>query len=71
MNLFEKGETTSWFRAISDNIRDEINKLTNAEICNTDLGDLTEYYVAKYQIEEIQIFTENITKELTETKIQR
>ena len=32
MNLFEKGETTSWFRAISDNIRDEINKLTNAEI---------------------------------------
>ena len=71
MNLFEKGETTSWFRAISDNIRDEINKLTNAEICNTDLGDLAEYYFAKYQIEEIQIFTENITKELTETKIQR
>lgn len=71
MNLFEKGETTSWFRAISDNIRDEINKLTNAEICNTDLGDLAEYYFAKYQIEEIQIFTEIITKELTETKIQR
>ena len=71
MNLFEKGETTSWFRAISDNIRDEINKLTNAEICNTDLGDLAEYYFAKYQIEEIQIFTENITKELTETKLQR
>ena len=71
MNLFEKGETTSWFRAISDNIRDEINKLINAEISNNDVGDLTEYYVAKYQIEEIQIFTENITKELTETKIQR
>lgn len=71
MNLFEKGETTLSFRAISDSIRDEINKLTNAEICNTDLGDLAEYYVAKYQIEEIQLFKENITKELTETKIQR
>lgn len=71
MKLFEKGETTASFRALSDKIKQEIDKLTNEEICNTDLGDLEEYYVAKYQIEEIQIFKENITKELSETKIQK
>lgn len=71
MQLFEKGETTASFRALSDKIKQEIDKLTNEEICNMDLGDLEEYYVAKYQIEEIQIFKENITKELSETKIQK
>lgn len=71
MKLFEKGETTASFRALSDKIKQEVDKLTNEEICNTDLGDLEEYYVAKYQIEEIQIFKENITKELSETKIQK
>lgn len=71
MKLFEKGETTASFRALSDKIKQEIDKLTNEEICNTDLGDLEEYYVAKYQIEEIQIFKENIIKELSETKIQK
>lgn len=40
MRLFEKGETTASFRALSDKIKQEIDKLTNEEICNTDLGDL-------------------------------
>jgi len=71
MKLFEKGETTARFRALSDEIKQEIDRLTNEEICNTDLGDLEEYYVAKYQIEEIEIFKENITKELFETKIKK
>lgn len=71
MKLFEKGETTASFRALSDKIKQEIAGLTNEEICNTDLGDLEEYYATKYQIEEIQIFNENITKELSETKIQK
>lgn len=71
MKLFEKGETTASFKILSEKIKQEIDKLTNGEICNTDLGDLEEYYVTKYQIEEIQIFKENITKELSETKIRK
>ncbi len=71
MQLFEKGETTASFRVLAEKIKQKIDSLTNQEICNTDLGDLEEYYVTKYQIEEIEIFKEKITKELSETKIKK
>ena len=70
MNLFERGDTTASLRATSDEIKKEIERLTNEVICSTDLDELEEYYVAKHQIEEIELFKENISKELTETKIK-
>ncbi len=71
MFLFQKGDTTSTFRAISDKINTKINALSNEEICSTDLEELVEYYLVENQIELIEIFKDNITKELTETKIKR
>lgn len=70
MNLFERGDTTASLRATSDEIKKEIERLTNEVICSTDLDELEQYYVAKHQIEEIELFKENISKELTETKIK-
>ena len=70
MNLFERGDTTASLRATSNEIKKEIERLTNEVICSTDLDELEEYYVAKHQIEEIELFKENISKELTETKIK-
>ncbi len=70
MYLFEKGETTASFRATSDVIKRNIDGLSNEEICGTDLDELEEYYLSKNQIEEIEIFKDNITKELSETKVK-
>lgn len=70
MNLFERGDTTASLRATTDKIKEEIDRLTNEVICSTDLNDLEEYYVAKYQIEEIDLLEDCITKELSETKIK-
>lgn len=71
MFLFQKGDTTATFRAISDKIETKINALSNEDICSTDLEELEEYYLVENQIELIEIFKDNITKELTETKIKR
>lgn len=70
MNLFEKGDTSASFRATHDNIKGEVNKLTNTEICGTDLDELEMYFVEKYEIEKIELFKDNISKELFETKIK-
>ncbi len=71
MFLFQKGDTTATFRAISDKIDTKINALSNEEICSTDLEELVEYYFAENRIGLIEVFKENITKELTETKIKQ
>lgn len=70
MNLFERGDMTASLRFTTDEIKKEIDKLTNELICSTDLDDLEEYYVAKYQIEEIDLLEDSITKELSEIKIK-
>lgn len=70
MYLFEKGETTATFRAISERIKQEIDSLSNEKICGTDIEELVEYYVCNNHIDEIEIFKDNITKELSETKIK-
>ena len=68
MNLFERGDLNASLRATTDEIKKEIDKLSNEVICSTDMDELEEYYVAKYQIEEIDLLKDNITKELSETK---
>lgn len=70
MNLFERGDLNASLRATTDEIKKEIDKLSNEVICSTDMDELEEYYVAKYQIEEIDLLKDNITKELSETKVK-
>lgn len=70
MNLFQDGETAESFRSIWAKASREIERLTNEEICSTDLGELEEYYVIKYQIEEIVLLRDNTEHDLSETKIQ-
>lgn len=70
MYLFEKQRTTDFLRAISQRIVSNIEKLTDEEICNTDLDELEEYYVSENQIEEIEIFKDHIENDLSETKIK-
>lgn len=70
MNLFERGDMTASLRATTDEIKKEIDRLSNEVICSTDLDELEEYYVAKHQIEEIDLLKDNITKELSETKVK-
>lgn len=70
MRLFDRGETTASFRATSDEIKRKIEGLSNEKICGTDLDELVEYYVEENLIEEIELFKDNITKELSETTIK-
>lgn len=70
MYLFEKGETTATFSAISERIKQEIDSLSNEKICGVDIEELVEYYVCNNHIDEIEIFKDNITKELSEKKIK-
>lgn len=70
MYLFERGETTASFKATLDSIKRNIDNLSNEKICGMDIDELEEYYVTENRIEEIQLFKDNITKELSETKIK-
>ena len=69
-NLFQKGRTSAAFKAVSDSVKKKIENLSNEEICCTDLGELEEYYVNENQIEQLELFKENITSDLSETKIK-
>ena len=69
-NLFQKGRTSAAFKAVFDSVKKKIENLSNEEICCTDLGELEEYYVNENQIEQLELFKENITSDLSETKIK-
>lgn len=71
MYLFQDGDTSATFKKTFDKINQEIEGLSNETICGTDLEDLADYYVSKNQIEEIEIFKDNITKDISETKIKK
>ena len=65
MYLFERGETTASFKATLDSTKRNIDNLSNEKICGMDLDELEQYYVSENWIEEIQLFKDNITKELS------
>ncbi|MFT8351126.1 hypothetical protein [Clostridium saccharoperbutylacetonicum] len=68
--LFEKGDTRTTFEKYSLSIEAEIERLSNDQICNTDLEELADYYFDKHQIEPITVFKDNITEKMSETKIK-
>lgn len=70
MYLFQDGDTSATFKAVFDKIKQEIENLSNETICGSDLEDLVDYYVSNNQIEEIEILKDNITKDVSETKIK-
>lgn len=68
--LFETGDLSATLKRQNETIKNKISELSNEQICNTDIGDLEEYYFEKYQIESIMLFLENASSVLTETKIE-
>lgn len=70
MYLFCGEDTREYFNKIYIDIKGTIESLSNEEICGVDLDELEEYYVEKNKIEEIEIYKNHITRELSETKLK-
>lgn len=68
--LFEKSDTRTTFGNYLLILKNEIERLSNDQICNTDLDELVDYYFDKHQIEPITIFKDNIIEKMIETKIK-
>jgi len=71
MELFEKYEAIAYFDAIIKQINTDIERLSNADIMETDTVELISYYLHKYQIEKLIIYKDNITKDIREEQIKR
>lgn len=70
MYLFERENTRENFERRIIQIKGEIEKLSNEVICLTEIDELVKYYVNKYQIEKIEIFKDNITKDISEVTVK-
>lgn len=71
MKLFSKYECRQFLDNISNNLEDDINKLTDSEIINVSIQEWTEYFVSKYSIELIEVYTDKISLDVVETKIKK
>lgn len=70
INLFEGNDLSGMLQAEIKNIKNEIDRLTNQQICDSDIEELEEYYFETYKINQIELFMDNIEKDFIETKIK-
>lgn len=70
MFLFEKKEIRENLEIVLEKAKKEIDTLSNAVIVGTDMDELVEYYEVKYHIDRIEIYKDNITKDLSEEQIK-
>lgn len=70
IKLFEKNDLSLLLQAMPKGIKNEIDRLTNQQICNSDIDELEEYYFETYKIATIELFMDNIEKDFIETKIK-
>jgi hypothetical protein len=68
--LFREKDTDVFFQNLIDEIRNRIDQFPDEKILNTDIDELTNYYSENNKIQPIVLFLDNITPELTETKIE-
>lgn len=71
INLFEKYDTSSYFNHKINSLTNEIQALTNEQICNSELDELTDFYYEKYKINLIELFLDNKSKDIKEIKIEQ
>ena len=71
INLFEKYDTSSYFNNKINSLTNEIQALTNEQICNSELDELTDFYYEKYKINLIELFLDNKSKDIKEIKIEQ
>lgn len=69
VDLFEKGDTKATLDNVINNLKDEISNMTNDQIISSDIDEWIKYFLAKYQIEPIILYIENVEQEFHETKI--
>ncbi|MEG1481785.1 hypothetical protein [Clostridium sp.] len=73
MQLFNRERTSDYIPRQNLNIKNEIEKLSNEEICNSNLEDLHEYFYDrfKFNLIEIEADINFITHDAQETKIKQ
>ncbi|EJT6612796.1 TPA: hypothetical protein ACOTGN_000688 [Clostridium perfringens] len=73
MELFNRKDTFDFIKAQNLYIKNEIEKLTNDNICNSNLEDLEEYFYNKFEFDLIEVETDinYIPYDVQETKIPK
>lgn len=70
MELFNLGYVSAYFDLITENLRREINALSDAEIILTDKNDWLVYFSNKYAIEQIELYEERTHFEFSQKNVQ-
>lgn len=70
VNLFEKCRVSDDLQLVMSKLKNEIQGLNNDIICNSDLEELKEYYYEKYRFNLIELFLDNINKDIKEIKLK-
>lgn len=71
MKLFNNQTTDQYVKIRSQNIKNEIEKISDEEIINSDIEQWNEYLFDKYEINLITLFEDNIDKQLDNRKVRQ
>lgn len=71
MKLFEHQDTYSYFNNLRNEIKSDIQSLSDAQILNTNFEDLIEYYYSKFYIESLTLYLDKKTSSLEQSKLEK
>lgn len=71
MELFEHEYARDYFSRQLDNLKQDIENLSDMQILNTNIEELKEYYFSKYSEENIQLYMDKIVSNIEKSKLEQ
>lgn len=71
MELFEHEYARDYFSRQLNNLKQDIENLSDMQILNTNIEELKEYYFSKYSEENIQLYMDKIVSNIEKSKLEQ